>query len=138
MKLNSKDVGSLGEHIAIVELLKQGIQVSRPLGDNSRYDLILDIEGALLTCQVKSTMSSTDEWVEFWLQSSQTHRGRGKQSYSVDLFLLVGINNQKVFALEDMNRASIKIRYTKPASTNQHGFNWFEDYLLSNYLTNNF
>lgn len=65
--MNSKDIGNLGEHLAILEFLKRGIVVSRPLGDNSRYDLVLEILGILYTCQVKTTNSATSKLAEFYL-----------------------------------------------------------------------
>ena len=102
--MNSKDVGNLGEHIAIVELLKLGVSVSRPLGDNARYDLILEINGTLYTAQVKSTMVDKEDLVEFPLQSSQAHRGGSKQHYDVDLFVLVDIPKSQVCLYTNIDR----------------------------------
>lgn len=126
--MNSKDVGNLGEHIAIVELLNLGLEVSRPLGDNSRYDLIIDNEGLLLTCQIKSTASATPEYAEFWMTSSQAHRGRGRTGYNVDCFILVDINNRKVFLLPNTGKSSIKLRYGIRVNS---ASNMSEDFLLS-------
>lgn len=126
--MNSKDVGNLGEHIAIVELLRIGVEISRPLGDNSRYDLIIDNDGILLTCQVKSTNSSTTELAEFWLSSSQAHRGGTRDAYQVDCFLLVDICNNKVFLLPNSTRATIKIRYGDKLNSQS---NMWYDYVLT-------
>lgn len=130
--MNSKDVGNLGEHIAIVELLKHGIIISRPLGDNSRYDLILDISNTLFTCQIKSTNVSSSDLAEFWLTSSAAHRGGGRTPYTVDLFCLVDIVNNKVFLFENtQNQGSIKIRYNTNTSTRS---NRAEDFTIKAYL----
>lgn len=129
--MNTKDVGTIGESIAITELLKAGITVSRPIGDNSRYDLILDIRGTLFTCQVKSTASSTSDLAEFWLQSSQAHRGKDRQHYDVDLFALVDVNKDRLFILMNTEkRTAIKIRYSSGA-VNQH---FADDYSLSSFI----
>ncbi len=125
--MNSKDIGTLGEHIAIVQLLTLGVEVSRPLGDNSRYDLILDVEGVLITCQVKSTSSSTEELAEFWLSSSQAHRGKTRVRYDVDCFLLVDVPKNLVFILPNSAKSTIKLRYKNLTSSSNN----YEDYLLT-------
>lgn len=133
--MNSKDIGNLGEHLAVVEFLKKGIIVSRPLGDNARYDLILDINENIYTCQVKSTASSSSELAEFWLSSSQAHRGKSRSLYSVDIFCLVDINNNKVFILPNIDdRKSIKIRYTIPTGINNKYINMWYDYTLDKFI----
>ena len=136
--MNSKDVGNLGEHIALVELLKAGIIISRPLGDNARYDLILDIDGELYTCQVKSTNSATEKLAEFSLASSQAHRGHSKQLYTdVDLFCCVDIGNNKVFLFPNIEeRFSIKIRYAATDSGQVKGINMWYDYTIEKFLEN--
>ena len=133
--MNSKDVGNLGEHIAIVELLKYGIIVSRPLGDNARYDLILDIKNQLFTCQVKSTASSTDALAEFSLQSSQAHRGAGKQGYDVDIFCLVDVSKQFVFLYPNLeNKTAIKIRYKETSNNQTKNVNMYHDFTVQKFL----
>lgn len=135
--MNTKDIGNIGEHIAILELLELGVQVSRPLGDNSRYDLILDIQNNLYTAQVKSTNSSSQDLAEFWLSSSQAHRGQGRATYDVDLFLLVDIPKKVVLVLPNLDtKHSIKIRYKRTESRNQTQVNLAEDFLLQKFISN--
>jgi len=130
--MNTKDIGNLGEHIAIVELLNNNIQVSRPLGDNSRYDLILDVNSNLYTCQVKSSVSATSDKVNFTLQSSQNHRNNGRKYYEVDLFILVDIINNKVFMLLNTEeRSSITFRYTEVPYQGGTRINNANDFLLT-------
>ena len=133
--MNSKDIGNLGEHIAIVELLKNDIIVSRPLGDNARYDLILDINETLYTCQVKSTNSATEKAAEFFLTSSQAHRGSGRQKYNTDVFCLVDIVNNKVFLVANTEpRTAMKIRYQPTENNQTKGINMWYDYTIENFL----
>ena len=137
--MNTKDIGNIGEHIAIVELLKHGVQVSRPLGDNSRYDLILEIQETMLTCQVKSTNSATKDLAEFSLTSSQAHRGGGRHKYSVDIFCLVDIQNNKVFLYHnEANKTNLKIRYTPTKSGQCLGINRAEDFTIAKFLNDYF
>jgi|LakMenEpi03Aug12_release.lakeMendotaPanAssembly.Ray.scaffolds.fasta_scaffold274858_4 hypothetical protein len=133
--MNTKDIGNLGEHIAIVELLKNDIEVSRPLGDNSRYDLILDINTNLFTCQVKSTSSSTDKLAEFPLTSSQAHRGGSRHKYDVDLFCCVDIPKNKVFIVPNIDsKGSIKIRYEPTENGQSKGINMWYDFTILKFL----
>ena len=51
--MNSKDKGNIGEAVFMAEMIKQGCIVSKPFGDNARYDFIVDVGGKLLKFQVK-------------------------------------------------------------------------------------
>lgn len=130
---NSKDVGMLGEQLAILECLILGIQVSKPLGDNARYDLILDINGTLYKCQVKSNNRQCEELVEFPLQSSQVHRGNRRIPYTSEiLFLLVDLYKEKVYLYHNKdNKTSVKLRYTPTLNNQIKGILWAKDYILS-------
>lgn len=133
--MNTKDIGNIGEHIAILELLKLGITVSRPLGDNSRYDLIIDLNGFLYKTQIKTT-TSDGIIAQFMLSSSQAHRGKTREYYSnkdVDIFLCVDITTNKVFLVNN-DRKSIIIRYEKSQSRYDCS-NYPEQFLLENCIT---
>jgi hypothetical protein len=87
----------------------------------------------LYKCQVKSNNRKCEELVEFPLQSSQAHRGQGKQSYSEDiLFLLVDIYKKQVFLFKNIeNKTSVKLRYLPTLNNQSKGVLWAKDYLLS-------
>lgn len=131
--MNSKNIGSLGEHIAIVALLELGLSVSRPLGDNDRYDIIVDKDNFLYKIQIK-TATGTAESVKFYMTSSQAHRGGTRSKYSleeVDYFILVDIATKLVFIVpNDGTRGSIILRY-KPSQAGADNSNYIEDYLLT-------
>lgn len=132
--MNSKDIGNIGEHVAILSLLKLGVTVSRPLGDNARYDLVIDYNGFLFKCQVKTT-TSDGVTAQFYLSSSQVHRGKAREYYSekdVDYFICVDLTTNNVFLIEN-NRKSIIIRYTESLSRNDNS-NYSTDYLIENTL----
>lgn len=50
---NTKDKGDLAEVMVLADLMKQGFKLSVPVGDNSRYDLIVDRGDKLERVQVK-------------------------------------------------------------------------------------
>ena len=51
--MSTKLRGDIAEQAAILEALKRGWGVLRPIGDRSPYDLVFDVNGALLKIQVK-------------------------------------------------------------------------------------
>lgn len=133
--MNSKDVGNLGEHIAIVECLRLGVQVSRPLGDNSRYDLILDVDNKLYSVQVKSNNQENKEYVEFLLYSKNVLT-QETSTYTVDLFILVDITNNLVFGIKNTveYNKSLRLRYTKAQGSNTKSVKYAENFLLEDLL----
>jgi len=52
--MNTKDKGDISEQKIILDLIQSGYSVSQPVGDNDRYDLILDVGGELYRVQVKT------------------------------------------------------------------------------------
>lgn len=50
-----KDQGNLGEAAAMFHFTRIGAKVSKPLFENTPYDLVVDLEGKLSRVQVKST-----------------------------------------------------------------------------------
>jgi len=56
--MDKKLKGDISEQSVILECLKNGFNVSKPLGDRLKYDLILDVDDVLLKIQVKSVYKS--------------------------------------------------------------------------------
>lgn len=52
--LDKKQKGNLTELQCLTAFVEQGINVSIPYGDNSKYDFIADINGKLIKVQVKT------------------------------------------------------------------------------------
>jgi hypothetical protein len=57
--MNTKKQGDIGVMQAIFWYTKQGFQVSKPLTDSTRYDLIVDKNGKLFKVEVKTTFTKT-------------------------------------------------------------------------------
>jgi len=51
--MNSKDVGNITEIKVMSFFIEKGFTVSKPFGDNARYDLIVDINNKLYRVQCK-------------------------------------------------------------------------------------
>ncbi len=78
---NPKAIGELSEAAVVHHLVRAGYDVARPLGDNARYDLILEAADRLLRVQVKTGRLKASGAIFFPTCSSQAHRGRGRSSY---------------------------------------------------------
>lgn len=57
--MNTKKQGDIGVAAAIFHYTKSGHAVSVPLGDATRYDLIVDVDGVLKRVQIKSSNFKT-------------------------------------------------------------------------------
>jgi hypothetical protein len=57
--MNTKHRGDIAEQAAVLEALKRGWSVLRPIGDNLPYDLVFDISGRLVKAQVKCAWFDT-------------------------------------------------------------------------------
>jgi hypothetical protein len=51
--MNSKDIGNITEVKVMSFFIEKGFTVSKPFGDNARYDLIVDINNKLYRVQCK-------------------------------------------------------------------------------------
>jgi hypothetical protein len=51
--MHTKDAGTLGEVMVIADAVRRGYKVAVPLGENGRYDLIVERLGRLERLQVK-------------------------------------------------------------------------------------
>src|SRR5574341_1943507 len=51
--MNTKQKGEIAEQAAILQALKRGWGVLKPIGDHLPYDLVFDVEGTLVKVQVK-------------------------------------------------------------------------------------
>ena len=51
--MDTKIKGDVAEQATILEALKQGWGVLKPIGDRLPYDLVLDVKGALVKVQIK-------------------------------------------------------------------------------------
>jgi hypothetical protein len=52
--MNTKQKGDIAEQAAVLQAMKRGWGVLRPIGDHLPYDLVFDIGGCLIKVQVKT------------------------------------------------------------------------------------
>lgn len=126
--------GDLTEQIVITELKRREISVSTPVGDNERYDLVLEQpDGELLRAQVK-TGWLTDGTIRFKGVSQHTNSsGHVYERYGseVDCFLVYCYDTEEVYLIsgEEVG-TSVQLRIDPPEQESKQ-INWAEEYRLA-------
>lgn len=77
--------------MVLAALLRAGLVVLVPFGDNQRYDLVIDDGGRFYRVQCKTahlSRAGREGTILFDTCSSQAHRGKGRQGYrgQIELF----------------------------------------------------
>lgn len=78
----NKSRGDQAELRFCLRAMQEGLAVSRPVGDNQKYDVITDSNGRLCRVQVKST--STEAVSGVWLVSAQSGGVKRRGIYTVE------------------------------------------------------
>ena len=63
--MNTKDIGNIAEAKVLTKFLELGYTVSKPFGENSKYDLIIEKDYVFWTIQIKSGRISSTGAIEF-------------------------------------------------------------------------
>lgn len=140
MRPNPKANGELTQSAVTTELLKRGIPVALPVGDNQRYDLILEAKNRLWKAQVKTLFPIKGEKGYCFNTTSVRINSVGyvRTNYvgQVDLFLVWGIDFPLNLYAVPLERASnggmMRLTMEKPTRNVRH--NWHEDYFFDNWL----
>ena len=118
--MNSKEIGSISEALALTEFLKHGIPVCVPWGDNYRYDLVADFNGKLNRIQVKTVNEERNGSIVCYTRSSTNHTTNKKLStYEEDVDYFVFINQTygliALVPIEEIgNQKTINLRIKTP------------------------
>jgi hypothetical protein len=98
--LRTKDKGDLSEVMAIAAFTTKRLSVSVPIGDNQRYDLLVDVRGKIKRVQVKTGRIKGDVLL-FSVRSTQYTAGGGQlhRDYvgSVDAFAVYSPELQSLY-----------------------------------------
>ena len=134
--LRPKEIGERTEAIVLAELVKRGIPVLLPFGDNQRYDLVVErTPGIFLRLQCKTgrlrrgvvNFSCTSTYQTY----SQSKRHRAYQG-EVDAFVVYCYANDEVYLvpIEEVGSAQCSLRLAAPLNGQAKRIKRAEDYLL--------
>ena len=132
--MNTHDKGELAEIIAIKAAIENGYKVSKPLGQNTRYDLVLDKDGKLYRAQVKHCPAKNGA---FRIKTNSVSTKNGKtiasfyDSSQIDLFLAINFEKAVCIVLPvDLaeNCYSLSIRYETTKNNQTEGTYHINDF----------
>lgn len=132
--LTTKRKGIIAEEYAKIWFLEQGYSVSVPIGDDDRYDFIVDVNGLLLRMQnKKSNLTRKPGYLNFktvsWKHNNTN--GNSKTRYSekdIDYFCTVHPETKQVYIIpveECGNECSLRLT---SIITNNKNIKKAEDY----------
>jgi len=130
--VGTKDIGDIAEAVVTAELMKRGKKVLKPIGDNARYDLVIDEDGFFKRIQVKNGRL-VDDAVRFATCSTYGHRGRSRRTYEgeIEYFAVYCPENNKSYLVPmdaTVGKAKMALRLTPSRNNQQRGVRWAKDY----------
>lgn len=136
MDLTTQQKGITTEMYVAAYLLSLGYNVSQPLCQDSKYDLIVDVNNRLLRLQVKSSRLTETNSITFNCRSttknSITHKSRSYDMSEVDYFATYW--NHEVYLVPVGECSSQKsLHLEKPKQSN---WSYIEDYKAKEVLEN--
>lgn len=133
-ELSSQQKGIVTEMAVATYLLKLGYNVSQPFCQDSKYDLIVDVNGKLLRLQVKTSREASATSITFNCRSTTTNvrncKHRRYSSEDIDYFATYWDN--KVYLVPISECSTQKSLHLERA--NRQDWSYAEDYLAEEVL----
>ena len=136
--LSSHFIGEITEQQVALEFLKQGILLSKPLVQSSRYDFIADINNHLYKIQVKTCRFKEESYIEFATSTSHTNtQGTLNLFYSeneVDFFATIYENQCYLVPFKLCGKRAQRLRFVPTKNGQTKGILFAKDFKLENVL----
>ena len=136
--LSSHFIGEITEQQVALEFLKQGILLSKPLVQSSRYDFIADVNNHLYKIQVKTCHFKEDSYIEFATSTSHTNtQGTLNLSYSeddVDFFATFYENQCYLIPFKSCGKRAQRLRFAPTKNGQTKGILFAKDFKLEDIL----
>ena len=135
MELSAKQKGNLTELQCLTAFYENGCHVSLPYGENSRYDMIVDINGKLIRVQVKTSSLKRGDLnaIEFSCKSSHVNSSGVKNiRYSekeIDYFATYWNNQCYLIPIQECC-VSKTLRFAPPKNGQIKGISFASEYEL--------
>lgn len=135
MELSTQYKGIITELQVATYLLSLGYMVSQPLGQDSKYDLIVDVEGKLLRLQVKTSRPASENSITFNCRTTTSNvkncKSRRYSEEEVDYFATYW---DGIVYLVPISECSTQKSLHKNASFKRKDWSYMEDYEASEVL----
>ena len=136
--LSSHFIGEITEQQVALEFLKQGILISKPLVQSSRYDFIADINHHLYKIQVKTGTFKEDSYLEFATSTSHTNtQGTMNMSYNaqdVDFFATMYQGQCYLIPFNLCGKRAQRIRFVPTKNGQTKGILFAKDFKLEDII----
>lgn len=136
--LSSHFIGEITEQEVAIAFLKEGILVSKPLVQSSRYDFIVDINNKLYKIQVKTGTFKENSYLEFATSTSHTNtQGTLNISYSeqdVDFFATIYDGQSYLIPFALCGKRCQRIRFAPTKNGQTQGILFAKDYKLEDII----
>ena len=133
-ELSSQQKGIVTEMAVATYLLQLGYNVSQPFCQDSKYDLIVDVDGRLLLLQVKTARAASATSITFNCRSTTTNvrncKSRRYNDKEIDYFATYWNNNVYLVPISECStQKSLHLE-----RTNRQDWSYAEDYLAEEVL----
>lgn len=132
---NHKQLGEIGERIAIGELAKFGIDILLPMSDNLPFDFVIMSNNRFYKCQIKtSTQKSENGALRFSLTSNNWNKGTVHKytDDEIDILICCDLKTIYLFKFSEIEgKSSIFIRETDTKNRQKEGVWFAKDYIIS-------
>lgn len=133
--MNRKQIGEIGERIAIGELAKFGIDVILPMSDNLPFDLVVYYNNKFYKCQVKTSRQTTPSGaIPFDISTNDWYKKTVHlyTSDEVDVWILCDLHNIYLFTYDELGgQKVISIRDSPTKNKQSKGVRYKSDYIIS-------
>lgn len=137
VELNPKQKGNLTELKCLSAFYELGYQCSIPYGENSRYDLIADIDGKLIRVQCKTSREVDEGVIAFPCRSSRsnTHSNLQRKYTANEIDYFCTFWDGKCYLIPVTECSITKIlRFVPPKNGQKVGITYAKDYELQGQL----
>ena len=134
--MNSKNKGLISESKISTRFLELGYIVLKPMGDNARYDLVIEKRGEFFRVQCKTARTSGNGSIKFNTVSVVSKAG-GVQvtkpyNEEADFFAAYSPDTRECYLVpvEKAAKSAFQLRLEIPQNNQEKGINWASDFIL--------
>lgn len=133
MSLSVKSLGTHTELQCITYLHGLGYTISLPVGDDARYDFVLDVNHKLYKIQCKTAHKIDDGVYSIQTKSTYVNRHRNRvvpyTKEEIDYFSTFIDGKCYLIPIEEVSHKGKVLRFVKPKNNQINGVTFAQDYL---------
>jgi len=133
LAMNTKQRGAIAVLAVAKKLAAKGIMVAFPMGDYSRYDLLLELHGRFARVQIKISRNYNGMLeIHFYSTSTQGGKFIHKRYTPVEIEAIIGYNpstdSMYILPPKLLKQGTFWLRLEPTTNSQKKGINWAKDY----------